>query len=87
MITQEAKLTLRLFNNVFSVLGKLGAADAKTLVMPTHPQPSHLAERVVLLYIGSLLEKTMEEIDRADDPVAFLRVLQVCAVCAVVYLQ
>ncbi len=63
---------------MFSVLGKLGAADAKALGMPTHPQASHHAERVVLLYIDSLLVNTMEEIRMCDDPVAFLRVLQVC---------
>ena len=77
IIAQEAKLTLRLFNNVFSILGKLAAADAKAMGLATVPTASQLAERVVLLYMVPLLENTMEEIRSSDDPIAFLRVLQV----------
>lgn len=81
--TQEAKLTLRLFNNVFSVLGKLATADAKTLGIATVPTASQLAERVLLLYMVPLLEGVMEEVHKSDDPIAFLRVLQVrrCVAC------
>lgn len=75
---------MRLFNNVCSVLGKLAAADKAQMGLAPTPTASQLAERVVLLYMVPLLEATMEEIRSCDDPIAFLRMLQVpCCLCCV----